>query len=232
MSEGTKTDIGSSADPTEAWKRWVETSWGMWVLLLEGSKEIPADPLTWFLQWYEATRETWAKTVEDVIGTEQFMQAASQFLESYTSAAGTLRRASETYFSSLQLATRADIARVAGLVVALEEKVDRFEDAFDDFAEVSARAASHDADSTLEERLARLESKLDALAAQLGEIQAAQEGTKRLEQLEKKLGSVLEARASAETKAHRASVLPTEAGRRKPRVKSVHQAEVDGPRSE
>ncbi|SRR5579875_922520 len=304
MSEGAKTHTSSSADAAEIWKRWFETSSGMWSALLEGSGGIPADPyalydvwlkgvgaalermkagapgvmdfneawkqwleawrkgdpsglaapwlemmeeaknrmlaggampadpLAWFMQWYEAASETWAKAAGDVIGSEQFMEAASQFLEGYTSVAGTLRRANEAYFSSLQLPTRSDIARVAGLVVALEEKVDRFEDAFDDFADVSARAATHDAGAPLEERLAGLERKLDALSAALGKIETAQERGKRLDRLEGKLDSVLAALAKSQTEERPGPVKPAEAARRTPRAKSARQPEGKGPLSE
>jgi len=160
-------------DPTELWKQWYETSSNQWLEMMEEARakmlageSLPADPFTFFKQWYEATSETWSKVVGDVIGTEKFVEATSRFLESYTSFARTLRRTNEEYFRNLQLPTRSDIARVAELVVALEEKVDRIEDAFEEFQEGPQVAISEVVEG-LSKRLDRVESKLDKVLAAL-----------------------------------------------------------------
>ncbi len=160
-------------DPTELWKQWYETSSNQWLEMMEEARakmlageSLPADPFTFFKQWYEATSETWSKVVGDVIGTEKFVEATSRFLESYTSFARTLRRTNEEYFRNLQLPTRSDIARVAELVVALEEKVDRIEDAFEEFQEGPQVAISEVVEG-LAKRLDRVESKLDKVLAAL-----------------------------------------------------------------
>ncbi len=160
-------------DPTELWKQWYETSSSQWLEMMEEARakmlageSLPADPFTFFKQWYEATSETWSKVVGDVIGTEKFVEATSRFLESYTSFARTLRRTNEEYFRNLQLPTRSDIARVAELVVALEEKVDRIEDAFEEFQEGPQVAISEVVEG-LSKRLDRVESKLDKVLATL-----------------------------------------------------------------
>ena len=95
-------------------------------------EDLPADPLTLALEWYNATSETWSKFAGDLIGTEGFVEAASRFLQSYTGFVKTFRYLCEEYLRNIQLPTRADVARVAGLVVALEDKVDHLEEAFDD----------------------------------------------------------------------------------------------------
>jgi len=160
-------------DPTELWKQWYETSSNQWLEMMEEARakmlageSLPTDPFTFFKQWYEATSETWSKVVGDVIGTEKFVEATSRFLESYTSFARTLRRTNEEYFRNLQLPTRSDIARVAELVVALEEKVDRIEDAFEEFQEGPQVAISEVVEG-LSKRLDRVESKLDKVLAAL-----------------------------------------------------------------
>ncbi len=60
------------------------------------------------------------------------METTTPLLESYASFFKTFRRANEEFFQNLQLPTRSDIARIAELVIALEEKVDQIDDALDD----------------------------------------------------------------------------------------------------
>jgi polyhydroxyalkanoic acid synthase PhaR subunit len=187
-----------------AWKKAVEMGGdplgltGQWLELMEETRRrimagdiLPADPFTFFRQWYEATSETWAKVVDDVIGSEKFIEAASPFLEVYANFAKALRSANEEYFSNLQLPTRSDMARVAGLVVTLEEKVDKVEDALENLAE--ARAGQVE---SLEGRLGRVENTLTALSASLekSELAGTVEGlAKRLNEVESKLDKVLTA---------------------------------------
>ncbi len=250
--EALKRMKADASEVNEVWKQWIgawQQGLGVggeqpgftapWLEILEEARNkilaggaMAQDPFTWFLQWYEVTSEMWAKAVGDLMGTEQFMEAASQSLESLTRIVGTLRRTNEAYFSNLQLATRSDIARVAGLVVALEEKVDRFEDAFDDFTDVSARTAPHDPVSTIEERLVQVESKLETLSATLGKIEAALEQGNRLDQLEDKLDSILAALARGEAENPLAIVKSTGAPRRLSRTKSARQPKASEPLSE
>jgi phage shock protein A len=176
-------------DAKEAWSRWftyVTDAWSkaveggadplglttQWLEMLEEARAnlefkgvFPADPFTLYKQWYDATSESWAKIVEQAIGTEQFMQAAHRFLESYSSFTGTFRRANEEYFHNLQLPTRSDIARVASLVVEVEDKVDLLQDAFDDFTDSAAIADRGKALQHLDKRMQSVEHHLDALQA-------------------------------------------------------------------
>jgi polyhydroxyalkanoic acid synthase PhaR subunit len=134
------------------------------------------------MQWYNGTNESWSKAVGDVIGTEAFVAAASRFLDSYTSYAKTSRHLAQEYFSTLQLATRPDIARVAALVVATEDKVDNLEDRLDELTAGSARlvAANQAAVGALDGLERRLVQVQDAQGAQ-GQVQH------RLDQMEQKL---------------------------------------------
>ena len=131
----------------------------------------PPDPLTLWLQWYNASSETWSRLAGDIVGTEAFIESASRFMGSYISFYSAFRRASEQYFRNLQLVTRPDIARVASLIVALEEKVDRIEESLEDAQDARSGATTGGA-AALEERLGRVESKLDQLLATVGSAPA------------------------------------------------------------
>lgn len=99
---------------------------------LQAGESTPAASFEALKEWYDVTSEGWSKTIEEAIGTEQFAATMSRALEGYAGFLRTFRRASEASFSNLQLPTCADIARLAGLVVNLEEKIDRIEDSLED----------------------------------------------------------------------------------------------------
>ncbi len=231
--EQMKANFFGMMDPKEAWQRWFDgmiEEWrsaaqmgadplGVTTHMLEMIEEarakmqaegnFPADPFTFFKQWYDATNEVWANAIGEVIGTEKFMEGISRFLESYTSFHRTFRRASEEYFRNLQLPTRSDVARVAELVIALEEKVDRIEDAFEDFEDGYAHLATSEAVAGLEEQLERVESKaVEGLA-------------KRLDQVESKLDKVLAALKKIEAKEQAESSKPTNTEHRKAAKKNA-----------
>lgn len=181
----------SPPDPTGMSKQWFNAALQSWLQIAEmgavgppgfsehwqqmvgeacatmQSEGVPEQQFVLLKQWYDANSERWSKAVAEVIGTEQFAEAMSRGLESYMSFAEMFRRASEQYFSMLQLATRSDIARVAALVVKLEEKVDRIEDTFIEVEDGTSPLASGAAISKLEERLERVESKLERVLAAL-----------------------------------------------------------------
>ncbi len=193
-------------DPTELWRQWYDATAKAWSGLLDGSKEsgrlFPMDPFTFFKQWYDAASEAWSKATGDVIGSEKFVEAASQFLESYASFYKAFRRANEEYFRNLQLPTRSDIARVAELVIALEEKVDQVEDAFENYEEKYAQPATAMAESlaSVEQRLDTVEQRLENLPAALQDAGSLGELQERLGRVESKLDSLLATLERRETR--------------------------------
>jgi polyhydroxyalkanoic acid synthase PhaR subunit len=183
---------GSEAlDPQEMWRRWFDASvesWeksaqlgqemlGMtprWIEMLEQARtnlisagSFPKDPLEFAVQWYNATSSPYSEFVQDVIEREEFLEPASRWLESYASFYKVFRHRSEEYLKNLQLPVRSDITRVASLVVALEDKVDRIEEAFEEFEYGYAKPATAEEIGELDKRLDRVEGKLDRLLAAL-----------------------------------------------------------------
>jgi polyhydroxyalkanoic acid synthase PhaR subunit len=127
----------------------------------------PKDPLEFAVQWYNATSGPFSEFVHDVIEREEFLERASRWMQNYASFYRVFRRRSEEYLKALQVPVRSDIARVAGLVVALEDKVDRIEEAFEEFEYGYAKPATAEELGELEKRLDRVEDKLDRLLAVL-----------------------------------------------------------------
>ena len=178
-------------DPAEAWAHWSDAAMQHWrkgmdmqelpAPWLEMMEEVRAtmqieenanvDPVTVLKHWYDTSGEKWAKVFGDAIVTRRFVEAMSYILESYTSFSRMFRQASEAYFSALQLPTRSDIARLAGLVVNLEEKVDRIEDSLEQIGEDSARVSAGASLQQLEVRLGQVESKLERVLAVLEKME-------------------------------------------------------------
>jgi polyhydroxyalkanoic acid synthase PhaR subunit len=187
-------------DPRELWRRWFDATVESWEKsaelggemlsmtpryfeMLEQARSnlmsvetLPKDPLEFAVQWYNATSGPFSDFVQDVIEREEFLEQASRWMQSYASFYKVFGRRSEEYLKSLQVPVRSDITRVAGLVVALEDKVDRIEEAFEEFEYGYAKPATAEEVGGLEKRLDRVEGKLDRLLAAL-ENGSAQNGT-------------------------------------------------------
>ena len=179
------------ADPQEMWRRWFDAtveSWEKsaelgremleitprWIEMLEEARanlmsvgSFPKDPLEFAVQWYNATSGPFSDFVHDALEEERFLEPASQWLQSYASFYKVFRDRSEEYLKNLQIPVRSDITRVAGLIVALEDKVDRIEEAFEEFEYGYAKPATAEEQGELERRLDRVEDKLDRLLVAL-----------------------------------------------------------------
>ncbi|MGH3085785.1 MAG: hypothetical protein ACRDSJ_00530, partial [Rubrobacteraceae bacterium] len=125
----------------EGWRKSAEMSTEMmnmtprWMEMLDQAREnllsvdeFPKDPLEFAVRWYNATSGPYSEFVQDVIEREEFLEQGSRFLQNYASLYKVFKKNSEEYLHNLQVPTRSDITRVASLVVALEEKVDRIEE--------------------------------------------------------------------------------------------------------
>jgi polyhydroxyalkanoic acid synthase PhaR subunit len=197
-------EMGQSA--IELLPRWMQMLDEARTNLLAGGAP-PSDPLQLATQWYNATSGPFSDFVGDVIEREEFLEPSSRFLQSYASFYKVFKRDSEEYLKNLQLPVRSDISRIAGLVVNLEEKVDRIEEVLEDFEYGYAEPATTESIKRLEKRLDRVEGKLDRLLAALEG--STQDG-------------------EAETNGSRVEVRATDAARRKAREMGVDLAEVVG----
>jgi polyhydroxyalkanoic acid synthase PhaR subunit len=194
-----------SQNAMELLPRWMQMLDEARTNLLAGGAP-PSDPLQLAAEWYNATSGPFSDFVGDVIEREEFLEPSSQFLQSYASFYKVFKRNSEEYLKNLQLPVRSDITRIAGLVVNLEEKVDRVEEVLEDLEDTgttTVEPASAEAVKNLEARLDRVEGKLDRL------ISALENGG-----VPETNGSVVEVRA-------------TDAARRKARELGVDLASVE-----
>ena len=86
------------------------------------AESLPTDPVSFGVQWYNATSGPVSKFTEELLQEDKVLGPSSQFLERYTTFYKLFRRNAEESLSVLQLPTRSDIARVANLVISLEEQ--------------------------------------------------------------------------------------------------------------
>jgi polyhydroxyalkanoic acid synthase PhaR subunit len=195
-------------NPKEVWKLWFDATVGvwrkagesggdplgfitMWLRLMEetqtkilAGEALPTNLFAFYKQWYDATSDTMARLVENTIGSEKFLELVRPFLESYASFLKTFRNAEEEYLKNLQIPTRSDIAHLAEMVIALEEKLDQVDDAFE---EGLTQVATRESMAELDKHLNQVESKLDPLPTILDKVGTIKAISQRLGQVESKL---------------------------------------------
>lgn len=160
----------------DSYKRAMEAGRGImeitpeWMQVFEKSRQnfmqqegIASDPVSFGVQWYNATSGPFAEFAEGALQRDDILGPASRFLESYTTFYNVFKQKAEENLGTLQMPSRSDISRVASLVIGLEDKVDRIEDAFEDFEYGYTEPASSESVEQLEGRMDRLEGKLDRL---------------------------------------------------------------------
>ncbi len=130
-------------------------------------EELPKDPVEFFLRWYDATSEKWTKLADDLLKKKEVLESNVRHQENFARSYQELRRASEEGLKNLQIPSRSDVARVAKLVVGVENKLDRIEEAFGEFVYGGSEPATAESVRSLEERMDRLESKMDRILAAL-----------------------------------------------------------------
>jgi pyruvate/2-oxoglutarate dehydrogenase complex dihydrolipoamide acyltransferase (E2) component len=217
----------------EAWKKtfgmgtvlaglaphWLEIAEEVRKEMFEGGN-LPTDPLDFYLRWYNATNAPLSKMIKMILEDESFLGDSRRFLENYATLEQVFQRASEEYFGYLQLTTRSDSTRVAELVVGLDAKVDRMEEAFEEFEHGYATPATAEAVEALEGRVKELERKLD-------------DNRSGLRRMEGKLDQLLAAldtstNGGSPTTDSQQEIEATDAARRKARELGVNLREVRG----
>lgn len=210
---------GDGASVQNLWQRWYEmTAAGMqkgtemsqnaveilprWMQMLEQARDNllsagtpAADPLQFATQWYNATSGPFSQFVGDLIEREEFLEPSSQFLQSYAGFYKIFKNNSEEYLNNLQLPARSDVTHIAGLVVALEDKVDNIEEMLEDLGDSTAATAAIEApEAATPASVKALDKKVDnveKLVKDLGDTAPPEAATpKSVQDLEKKVDNV------------------------------------------
>ena len=180
-------------DISQQWTKVLEQA-GNNMMKIEGG--VPQDPVEFAVKWYNATSGPIGDFVQELLENEEFLEPSSRFLQNYASFYKVFKKNSEEYLKTLQLPTRSDITRVASLVISLEDKVDRIEEAFEDFEYGYAEPATAEAVASLEKRLDRVDRKLQPLnqiGNKIDRLDEVEGKLDRLDQVEEKLDRLLAA---------------------------------------
>jgi hypothetical protein len=215
---------GQVAEAQNLWKQWFEAAAESWQKTLGLGQEAieltprwiamwdqirnnflsaegyPTDPLQFATRWYNATSGPLSDFVGDLIEREDILDTSSKLMQHYASYYKVFRRNSEEYLKSLQIPVRSDITRVAELVVALEDKIDRVDEAFEDFEDGYATPATAESVEAVEKRIGRLESALKRIesgAADTATADSVSSLGKRLDDVEGKIDQLIAAFQSA-----------------------------------
>lgn len=130
----------------------------------QGAGTGPFDPFTAWQQWAKAGEEFWSRQFEAFVNTDRFATMLGQYLDGYLTSHEGMRRAVEQYLSTMNVPTRADLTRIAELIVGVDAKLD------DLVAELEARdPASPPQDDGVADRLAALAAAVERVERRLAE---------------------------------------------------------------
>ncbi len=218
--------VGQAAEVQNLWKQWFEAAtdswqkaWGLgteaidlaprWMAMMDQARHnflsaegYPTDPLQLATRWYNAMSVPLSDFVGDLLEHEDTLDVSSRFLQSYASFYKVFRHNSEEFLKSLQIPVRSDITRVAGFVVALEEKIDRLEEAFEDFEYGYAKPATAESLEANSERIQRVErilERIEEAAATAESLEAVEEQISNLESTLERIDQGAAGTASADS---------------------------------
>jgi polyhydroxyalkanoic acid synthase PhaR subunit len=182
----------SSAELGELWRQWFESTVGLrdgaseaengfansmaplWKEMADdisakmlSGETLPEDPVRFFVRWYNETEERWSETADELMRRDEVLESMGRSFETYVRSEAESRQASEEGLKNRGVPNRSDVARVAKLVVVLENKVDRIEETLEDLVRGDSATTVGTAVNGLEERIDRLEGKMDRILTAL-----------------------------------------------------------------
>jgi len=93
-----------------------------------GAESGYSDPFQAWRTFYQTSEKNWEAFFHEVLSTDTFADALGRTLQGYLNTQGAfakaLERSMEQYLKAINVPSRADITRIAGMIVALEDKVD------------------------------------------------------------------------------------------------------------
>lgn len=90
------------------------------------------DPFSFYKQCSKEAEDGWAKLLQETLATDFFAATMGKQLEGYANSFDMFKKNTKTYFETLPLPTEQDIHRLAGQIVALEDKIDFLEEGIND----------------------------------------------------------------------------------------------------
>lgn len=188
--------------------RWAEMVGEFWQQML-GQDGPPVDPLDFYQRCYKAASGPLSEIATETLENDSFLEYSRQAFRYYATLDRMFGRLAEEYFGRLHLSTSSESTRIAGLVVAVDERIDRLEDALEDTDYGRDGVATGSDVEDLKDRLGRVESRLE-----------------QLDRVEEKLDRLLGGAESSSNGGR--EIKATDAARRKAQELGVDLAAVQG----
>jgi len=125
-------------------------------------------------EMYFKMEETWANAVKEVISTKTFVDYLDKVLEYNLNTEKVIRQSLDKYMEHAPVPSKKDVARVAELVISMEEKIDvlefEFLHNFESMAESLLKMVKMQ--EKIQEEIGALKEEVKSLMGKLTEIEA------------------------------------------------------------
>jgi len=164
----------------------------------------PFDPLGTWRAARDASLESWSKMMIDLVNSEGYSQATSQWLDTYLTFSQPFKRIIETtmtqVLAGLNMPTRTDLTTLAGRFTNVEVRLDDLDAKLDDVerAVQPLTASKQAADTHVEARLNDLDARLDDILRAIKSLPAPEQAADtnveaRLNDLDARLADIQQA---------------------------------------
>jgi len=164
----------------------------------------PFDPLGTWRAARDASLESWSKMMIDLVNSEAYSQATSQWLDTYLTFSQPFKRIIETtmtqVLAGLNMPTRTDLTTLAGRFTNVEVRLDDLDAKLDDVerAVKPLTASKQAADTHVEARLNDLDARLDDILRAIKSLPAPEQAADtnveaRLNDLDARLADIQQA---------------------------------------
>ncbi|WP_027417811.1 hypothetical protein [Aneurinibacillus terranovensis] len=118
------------------------------------------DPIQVWKSWYDMVEKTWGKTIDDWVKTDEYAAWVGQLQKWFFYSQDHYKKTVDQILAENNLPSKDEIARLAQLVIQLEDKVEKLDDRLDDelFPKLHAIHAAVDKLTTAGENLAKTKS--------------------------------------------------------------------------
>jgi len=164
----------------------------------------PFDPLGTWRAARDAGLESWSRMMIDLVNSEAYSQATSQWLDTYLTFSQPFKRIIETtmtqVLAGLNMPTRTDLTTLAGRFTNVEVRLDDLDAKLDDVerAVQPLTASKQAADTNVEARLNDLDARLDDILRAIKSLPAPEQAADtnveaRLNDLDARLADIQQA---------------------------------------
>ncbi|MFT9849331.1 hypothetical protein [Aneurinibacillus sp. REN35] len=90
------------------------------------------DPVQMWKSWYDLVEKTWGKTMDDFVKTSEYSTMIGEYQKWFFYSQDQYKKMVDQLLTENNLPNKDEIARLAQLVIQLEEKVEKLDERLDD----------------------------------------------------------------------------------------------------